>query len=55
MIKTWIVITTEGIVVVKEESESSACMEAILQFEYPESVRVLQAWDTEAMPHAMII
>ena len=55
MIKTWIVITTEGIVVVKEESELDACQEAILQFENPESVRVLQAWDVDSMPHAMII
>lgn len=51
MIRTFIVKTTDGIVIVKSDSDNGQDVlnDALLMFEYPEFVRVVSITDVESI------
>lgn len=50
MLHTYLVVTTEGSLLVKAEFMLDAMMTALFSFDYPESVRVISVADVDSLP-----
>lgn len=55
MLYTWIVDTTDGVMIIHDENQSSAMESALLQFEYPENVRIRSCLRVDVLVNGFMV